>query len=164
MRRELSSVLAALTVVVTMAACEKKEENTTLTTDTASAAPAAPAPAATEASTGAAPAGGGQLPAGVTADMVASGNTIFHGPGNCYTCHGADAKGTPLAPDLTDSQWLNIDGSYDQIVQVITTGVPTPKDKSHPGPMPPKGGSQATDEQVKQVAAYVYSLSHGGTP
>ena len=26
--------------------------------------------------------------------------------------------------------------------------------------MPPKGGSTITDEQVKEVAAYVYSLSH----
>jgi mono/diheme cytochrome c family protein len=26
--------------------------------------------------------------------------------------------------------------------------------------MPPKGGSQITDDEVKAVAAYVYSLSH----
>jgi cytochrome c5 len=26
--------------------------------------------------------------------------------------------------------------------------------------MPPKGGSSITDDQVKAVAAYVYSLSH----
>jgi mono/diheme cytochrome c family protein len=26
--------------------------------------------------------------------------------------------------------------------------------------MPPKGGSTITDDQVKQVSAYVYSLSH----
>jgi mono/diheme cytochrome c family protein len=26
--------------------------------------------------------------------------------------------------------------------------------------MPPKGGSTITDDQVKAVAAYVYSLSH----
>jgi len=26
--------------------------------------------------------------------------------------------------------------------------------------MPPKGGSAITDEQLKAVAAYVYSLSH----
>jgi hypothetical protein len=27
-------------------------------------------------------------------------------------------------------------------------------------PMPPRGGSSITDEEVKAVAAYVYSLSH----
>ena len=40
----------------------------------------------------------------------------------------------------------------------MTTGVPKPKE--HPAPMPPKGGAPLTDDQVKAVAAYVYSLSH----
>ncbi len=158
MRRQWSVVLAGLTMVATMAACEKKEENTSSTTTVdAAAAPAPEAPAA-------APAAAVELPPGVTAEMVAAGKTIFHSNGNCFTCHGADAKGTPLAPDLTDATWLNADGTYDGIAKVITTGVPVPKDKTHPSPMPPKGGSTITDDQVKQVAGYVYSLSHGGTP
>lgn len=161
MRRQLSVVLAGLTMVATMAACQKKEENTSATTVDATASQPAPAPA--EATTGAAPAANVQLPANVTMDMVNAGRTIFHSTGNCFTCHGADAKGTQLAPNLTDDQWLNTDGSYDGIVKVVTTGVPVPKDKSHPSPMPPKGGSTITDEQVKQVAAYVYYISHGGT-
>jgi mono/diheme cytochrome c family protein len=77
--------------------------------------------------------------------------------GICYTCHGPDAKGTQLAPDLTDQQWLNVDGSYDAIVQVVTTGVPTPK--QFPGLMPPFGQMLSPD-QVRAVAAYVYSLTH----
>ena len=36
-------------------------------------------------------------------------------------------------------------------------GVPQPK--QHPAPMPAKGGAPLTDEQVKQVSAYVYSIS-----
>jgi len=28
--------------------------------------------------------------------------------------------------------------------------------------MPPMGGAQLTDEQVRAVAAYVYAISHGG--
>jgi hypothetical protein len=40
----------------------------------------------------------------------------------------------------------------------VTNGVPNPK--QHPGPMPPLGGAQRTPEQVRAVAAYVYSLSH----
>lgn len=101
-------------------------------------------------------AGGAQSP-----QMIAQGDSIFHGQlagGTCTACHGQDAKGTAVAPNLTDSQWLNGDGSYDFIVHTVTNGVPKPKE--HPAPMPPKGGAQLTDDQVKAVAAYVYSLSH----
>ena len=39
--------------------------------------------------------------------MVAFGDSIYHGlaaGGTCAGCHGTDAKGTPLAPDLTGQQ------------------------------------------------------------
>jgi mono/diheme cytochrome c family protein len=101
--------------------------------------------------------GGGPL----SPQQIALGDSIFHGQvggGTCSACHGQDAKGTAVAPDLTDQQWINGDGSYDFIVRTVTDGVPQPK--QHPAPMPPKGGAPLTDEQVKAVAAYVYSLSH----
>ena len=47
--------------------------------------------------------------------QVALGDSIFHGQvagGTCTACHGQDAKGTAVAPNLTDSEWLNGDGSY----------------------------------------------------
>ena len=100
--------------------------------------------------------GGAQSP-----QQIALGDSIFHGQvggGTCSACHGQDAKGTAVAPDLTDSQWLNGDGSYQFIVNTITNGVPKPK--QHPAPMPPKGGAPLTDDQVNAVAAYEYSLSH----
>jgi mono/diheme cytochrome c family protein len=102
-----------------------------------------------------------QAPAGVTPAAIAQGDSIFHGQlasGTCTACHGQDAKGTAVGPDLTDTLWLNCDGSYQFIVSTVTTGVPQPK--QHPAPMPPKGGATLTDDQVKAVAAYVYSLSH----
>ena len=98
---------------------------------------------------------------GITPQQIALGDSIFHGQvagGTCTACHGQDAKGTAVAPDLTDSKWINGDGSYQFIVNTITNGVPKPKE--HPAPMPPKGGAQLTDDQVKAVAAYEYSLSH----
>ena len=76
----------------------------------------------------------------------------------CATCHGQDAKGTAIAPNLTDSEWLNGDGSLAFIEHTVTTGVPKPK--SHPAPMPPMGGASLNPDQIKAVAAYVYSLSH----
>ena len=103
-------------------------------------------------------AGGG---GGPTPQQVALGDSIFHGQvagGTCTACHGQDAKGTAVAPDLTDSKWINGDGSYQFIVNTVTNGVPKPKE--HPAPMPPMGGATLTDDQVKAVAAYEYSLSH----
>src|SRR5262249_60109236 len=89
---------------------------------------------------------------------IAAGDSIFHKAGNCYACHGANAQGL-VGPNLTDSTWIHGDGSYDFIVATVTKGVP--KEESKSGiVMPPKGGSTITDDQVKQVAAYVYSLSH----
>lgn len=103
-----------------------------------------------------------QLPEGVTPDMIAQGKTIYGGPGICATCHGPDGKGVPnLGANLTDKEWLHSDGSYAGIVKTVTGGVPAEKSSSGT-PMPPKGGSTITDAQVKAVAAYVWSLSHGG--
>jgi mono/diheme cytochrome c family protein len=96
--------------------------------------------------------------AGVTPAAIAQGDSIFHSKGNCYACHGANAQGA-VGPNLTDAEWIHSDGSYDAIVKQVTTGVA--KEESKSGiPMPPKGGSTITDDEVKAVAAYVYSLSH----
>ncbi len=97
-------------------------------------------------------------PAGVTPDAIAKGDTIFHKTGMCYACHGSNAEGT-VGPNLTDAEWLHGDGSYDMIVATVTSGIPAEKAKKGI-PMPPKGGSSITDDEVKAVAAYVYSLSH----
>lgn len=102
-----------------------------------------------------------QLPDGVTLDMVQQGRQVFETT-TCFTCHGMDASGTALAPSLRDQDWLNSDGSYDAIVNIVRTGVPQPV--QHPAPMPPMGGGAGslTDDQVRNVAAYVYAISHGG--
>ena len=101
---------------------------------------------------------GAAAPAGVTAAAIAKGDTIFHKTGMCYACHGTNAQGT-VGPNLTDGEWLHGDGSYDMIVATVTSGVPL--EKSTKGiAMPPKGGSSISDEEVKAVAAYVYSLGH----
>lgn len=99
-----------------------------------------------------------QTPAAVTPAAITQGDSIFHSKGNCYACHGANAEGA-VGPNLTDAEWIHSDGSYDAIVKQITTGVT--KEESKSGiVMPPKGGSTITDDEVKAVAAYVYSLSH----
>ena len=106
------------------------------------------------------PAAKAQLPDGVTQQMVDQGKAIFNGQGICMACHGADAKGMPnLGSNLTDTEWNQGDGSYEAIVTLIQDGVAS--DKSVSGTMmPPKGGSQINDEQLRAVAAYVWSLSN----
>jgi cbb3-type cytochrome c oxidase subunit III len=108
--------------------------------------------------TGAAAAQEKAAPAGVTPAGIAKGDTIFHKTGLCYACHGSNAEGA-VGPNLTDAEWLHGDGSYDMIVATVTSGVPAEKAKKGIA-MPPKGGSSISEEDVKAVAAYVYSLSH----
>jgi cbb3-type cytochrome c oxidase subunit III len=98
-------------------------------------------------------------PAGApTAAQLAQGDSIFHGKGNCYACHGANAEGA-VGPNLTDAEWLHSDGSYDAIVKQVTVGVTQAESKSGIM-MPPKGGAELSDAEVKAVAAYVFSLGH----
>jgi mono/diheme cytochrome c family protein len=94
------------------------------------------------------------LPQGVTAEMVTEGRRLFGT--TCVVCHGPDAAGTQLAPSLRDGEWLNVSGEYDEIVRLIHQGVPEPEE--YPVPMPPSGGGSFTGEQVRSLAAYVYSL------
>jgi mono/diheme cytochrome c family protein len=100
------------------------------------------------------------LPEGVTAAAITAGQAVFEGAGACYTCHGKAGIGTGLAPNLADATWLHSDGSYKAIAAQVKAGVPQPKVSMIP--MLPKGGSAITDEQINQVSAYVWSLSHPG--
>jgi cbb3-type cytochrome c oxidase subunit III len=147
---------AAPAATDTSAATMAPADTPTKATDTATATAKA---ADTTKKTAAKPSAGGG--GGGSAAQIAEGNKIFHGQeagGTCTACHGQDAKGTAMAPDLTDNTWIHGDGSLSFIEHTVTTGVPQPK--SHPAPMPPMGGASLTPAQIKAVAAYVYSLSH----
>jgi mono/diheme cytochrome c family protein len=122
----------------------------------------------TSADTGAAAAGRGASGgaggggAGGDAKLIALGDSVFHGQaggGTCYVCHGQDAKGSGVGPNLTDSEWLNTDGTLAGITTTIKSGVPQPK--KAPAPMPPMGGASLSADQVKAVATYVHSLGGG---
>jgi len=104
------------------------------------------------------------MPAGVTAAMVTLGDSIYHARG-CRNCHGPDGKGRQNGPDLTSATHTHVDGSYPDYVRIITAGIPTDqiKDKSHTLAMPARGGGRPaplTDDQIKAVAAYVFSIAH----
>jgi len=139
--RALVVALAAATV-----ACSRSTPSTGSST--------APSPAPTAAAKPA-------MPPGVTAAMIATGDSIFNNR-SCKNCHLVGGVGGPRGPNLTDSKWIHIDGSYDAIVKLVTTGFTKADqvDKSYEFSMNPRGGFNASDEQIRAIAAYVYSLSH----
>ncbi|HEY1657469.1 MAG TPA: c-type cytochrome [Candidatus Sulfotelmatobacter sp.] len=101
------------------------------------------------------------VPESSSPDMIALGYRIFHGQeggASCASCHGASATGSQVGPDLTKQKYLWTDGSFAEILKVITDGVPKPKQFRRP--MPPMGGVQLSKTQLSAVAAYVWALSH----
>ena len=150
--REWGVIVAGLALVA-VTACGGGERTDQATTSDSVAAPAAtpPAPAPTTPTAG-------TPPAGATAEMVAQGQQTFATV--CAACHGQDAKGLPnLGANLTDAEWVNISGTYDDIQKTVKNGIAQPKQGTTP--MPPMGGAQLTDDQIKAVAAYVWSLGGG---
>lgn len=101
------------------------------------------------------------VPEGATREMVSLGRQIYRGQvggAACTGCHGMSGQGSTLGPPLNGKKWLWSDGSFEGITKTINDGVSQPK--NYRSPMPAKGGAQLTDEQVKAVAAYVWSLGH----
>ena len=129
-------------------------------------AAAAPLPRATVPSTPASPVAGAspgamsngmpQPPATYTsvsapppADQVKVGGELY--AVHCISCHGADLRGTPMAPGLTSS------GAGDVDFQLSTGRMPL----EVPGTEPMRGPPSFPRPQIDALIAYV--VSHGGT-
>jgi cytochrome c oxidase cbb3-type subunit 3 len=69
---------------------------------------------------------------------------------NCAQCHGSDARGSRGFPNLRDGDWL-YGGSPEQIQTSIAQG--------RGGMMPAQAAILGSSDDVKDVAAYVLSLS-----
>ncbi|MEX0912855.1 MAG: c-type cytochrome [Gemmatimonadota bacterium] len=100
-------------------------------------------------------------PAGATPEQIEAGRQVYTGAGICFTCHGQQAEGTPLGPNLNDGDWLWIEDPetdlHTKLVTLIRTGVTQPAE--YPAPMPPMGGASLSEEQLESVAWYVVSLN-----
>lgn len=99
-------------------------------------------------------------PATPDSATVAAGKKIFEGAGLCFSCHGMNGEGmlgptTVLNADKT--KWLHHDGSWDAITKLVAEGVDGVQSTSGQI-MAPRGGSNITDAQLRQVAAYVMKL------
>jgi mono/diheme cytochrome c family protein len=89
------------------------------------------------------------------------GRQIFHGEargGTCSGCHGSEGRGGPVGPALKGGQWLWSDGSLEGLARTVSEGVAKPR--RYPAPMPPKGGAELDEGDVKAVAAYVWGIGH----
>jgi mono/diheme cytochrome c family protein len=91
----------------------------------------------------------------ISRSLVDTGQALYAGTG-CSACHGDDATGTAIGPDLADSAWVDIDGSYAAIARLVREGVSQPK--AFAVAMPALGVAQLDSLQLCAVAAYVYSL------
>lgn len=80
---------------------------------------------------------------------MAIGDRLFMN--NCAQCHGSDARGSKGFPNLADHDWL-YGGSPDTITATITDG--------RIGMMPVMAPAVGSEEDVKNVANYVLSLSN----
>ena len=79
---------------------------------------------------------------------------------NCAACHGRDGKGRAFYPDLTDDDWL-WGGGPELIEQTLRVGINTAHPDSRIAQMPAFGRDEMLDrEQVRSVAAYVFSLTN----
>jgi cytochrome c oxidase cbb3-type subunit 3 len=91
--------------------------------------------------------------------VAQSGRQLFGD--NCAACHGLNGTGRSSYPDLTDGDWLWGDGSPETIAETMRVGINARHDETRMSQMPAFGRDAMLDRSdVRQVAQYVYSLSH----
>jgi mono/diheme cytochrome c family protein len=102
-------------------------------------------------------------PPGVTDSAVAWGKALFHGSASCSACHGIEGSGTDVGPPLTGALWLHGPGTYEWLAEQIRRGIPAHGTLSGLA-MPMRGWSMMNDDDVRAVAAYVWSITHPPRP
>lgn len=99
------------------------------------------------------------VPQGMTLDLIRSGDSLFHGKGNCFACHGADAGGLPAAGSALTMGLNFVPTEWHPIDSLIIAGIPDPITRS-PIAMPPRGGkSNLSAAETRAIAAYVWAIS-----
>ncbi len=90
-----------------------------------------------------------------TAELLTEGKVIF--VKNCVSCHGPEAQGASIGPNLTDEYWIHKGGIKD-IFKTIKNGV------QEKGMIP--WGQQLSNAQIAAVATFIKSLqeSHPTNP
>jgi mono/diheme cytochrome c family protein len=95
----------------------------------------------------------------VTDSAVARGQALYEGAGNCTACHGVAGVGSDSGPPLAQGVWLHGEDSFGGILQRVVHGIP--RDVSTRDiAMPMRGWATLSDAEVRDVAAYVWVISH----
>ncbi|CAN5706646.1 hypothetical protein BH23GEM8_BH23GEM8_13360 [soil metagenome] len=97
------------------------------------------------------------LPPGATFEQAQAGHRLFT---VCTVCHGPAAEGTQLGPSFVDGEWIAVEPDVGQIAEIIRTGVPRPAE--YPVPMPPHGGGDFDDDELRALAVYILTVANGG--
>jgi mono/diheme cytochrome c family protein len=95
----------------------------------------------------------------VTDSAVARGRELFHGAGNCAACHGVEGVGTDSGAPLAQGIWLHGEDSYEGILSRVVHGIPM-QASIRGTAMPMRGWNTLSDREVRDVAAYVWLISH----
>lgn len=86
------------------------------------------------------------------ASLVSEGETVYMD--NCAACHGEQAQGDIYqgAPNLSDAIWL-YGGDYETVKYTVVN--------SRYGVMPPMGGADLSEAEIRAVSLYVHQLGGG---
>jgi len=95
----------------------------------------------------------------VTDSAVARGRELFHGAGNCSACHGVEGVGTDSGAPLAQGVWLHGEDSYEGILSRVVHGIPM-ETSTRGTAMPMRGWNTLSNQEVRDVAAYVWVISH----
>ncbi len=99
------------------------------------------------------------LPRGMTIEMIRQGDAIYRGKGGCVTCHGPDGGGMPASGSGITAGLNFVPSEWEPLDSLIRAGIPEPATRS-PIAMPPRGAqSNLTEDETRQVAAYVWAIS-----
>lgn len=99
------------------------------------------------------------LPAGMTLDLIRLGDSLFHGPGGCFVCHGVEAESRPGAGDALTVALTYVPAIWSSIDSLINHGIPDDLTRSGLS-MPARGARSNLDSiQVAEVSAYVWAIS-----
>lgn len=102
-------------------------------------------------------------PTQVNDSAITRGRDIFHGTGNCAACHGIAGVGSDSGPPLAQGVWMHGPDTFEGILERVVHGVP--KAYSTRGlAMPMRGWNTLTDQEARDVTAYVWSISHAWRP
>jgi mono/diheme cytochrome c family protein len=102
-------------------------------------------------------------PSQVNDSAIARGREVYQGSGNCAACHGIAGVGSDSGPPLAQGVWMHGPDTFEGILERVVHGVPEAY-STRGLAMPMRGWNTLSDAEARDVAAYVWSISHAWLP